>query len=155
MSNPACASKATRSQFLLERISMTSSSPTYILLIRAVYVANILVAGQVGWISVFARERAARFIFEGTMTPNSAISLVGCFWLAIAALSFVGLFAPLQLSAVLVIQLLYKGLWLLAIAFPAIASGQAETMPMTLVTFFVIWVIVLPFVIPFRYLLNL
>lgn len=132
-----------------------SPSPTALLLLRAVFVANIFVAGQVGQMSLFSQEKAARFIFESKALPSVAITIVGCFWLAIAILSFAGLFFPLQFSAVLVIQLLYKGLWLLFVALPAILSGQSHTIPMTMASFFLMWVIVLPWAIPFRYLLNL
>jgi hypothetical protein len=126
-----------------------------LLLIRAVFIANILVAGQVGWISLFSPKQAAASIFEGESGTILPVTIVGSFWLAIAALSLIGLFFPLQFSAVLVFQFVYKGIWLLFVALPTVLANRGETLPWGITTFFLIWVIILPFIIPYRYLFNL
>jgi hypothetical protein len=124
-----------------------------LILLRAIYIANIIVAGTVGWMSLFAPSRAAMIVFGGTTEPNIPMRIVGSFWLTIALLSVAGLFSPVRFSIVLLLQLIYKNLWLLAIAVPAILAGKTDSIPIGMAIFFLIWAIVLPFVIPFRSIL--
>jgi hypothetical protein len=123
-----------------------------LLLLRSIYIANILVAGNVGWISLFDPIRAATVVFSGTTEANIPMRIVGSFWLTIALLSVAGLFSPIRFSVVLLVQLIYKGIWLLTIAAPAILANRMDLIPVEMAIFFLIWVIILPFIIPFRVL---
>lgn len=117
-----------------------------------VYLANSFVAGWISITSLFAPKVAQRTIFEGTVAYSEVIRLVGALWGAIFLLSILGLFLPRQMSLVLVFQLIYKGSWLLFVALPAQGSGRPY--PSGMATFFLIWVVLLPFVIPWRDLLG-
>lgn len=117
---------------------------------KIVYVANIIVAGWISLTSLFAPQVAERTVFEHAFAYSEAIRLVGALWGAIFLLSIVGLFFPRQMSVVLLFQLIYKSSWLLFAALPALM--QQQPYPKGMATFFVIWVVVLPFVIPWRYL---
>jgi hypothetical protein len=121
-----------------------------LILLRSIYIANIIVAGTVGWMSLFDPSRASITVFSGTTEPNIPMRIVGSFWLTIALLSGVGLFSPVRFSVVLLVQLIYKSLWLLAVAVPAILAERTDSIPIGMAIFFTIWVIILPFVIPFR-----
>ena len=44
--------------------------------------------------------------------------------------------------------------WLLIVAAPALLRGRTETVPLGIAVFFLIWVLVLPFVIPRRWLVS-
>lgn len=121
-----------------------------VLALRAVYVANVFVAGYVGMSSLFTPEIAGRTVFSGTASPGVPMRIVGCLWLSIAAVSVLGLVYPVMMSPVLLIQLIYKGLWLLVVALPALMKGERGTLPGGMAIFFLIWVLVLPFVIPYR-----
>ena len=120
---------------------------------RLVFAANVLVAGWISITSLFAPARAVRTVFENTVEYSEAIRLVGALWGAIFLLSVVGLFLPRQMALVLLFQLIYKGSWLLFIALPAYRSGEA--FPRGMAGFFVVWVVVLPFVIPWREVFDL
>lgn len=74
--------------------------------------------------------------------------LVGCLWLAIAVLSVLGLFRPISFSPVFLIQLIYKGAWLLVVALPAIQHSKPY--PTGMAGFFLIWVLILPVIIPWK-----
>jgi hypothetical protein len=78
---------------------------------------------------------------------------VGSLWLSIAVLSTFGLFNPIPFSAVLLVQLIYKATWLAVVALPAIINSQPYPKGMAL--FFLAWVVVLPFVIPWGYFFNM
>lgn len=114
--------------------------------LKLIYAANILVAGWIGITSLFNPRQAALTIFSGAYTPNDTIKLVGALWLSIAVASVFGLWRPLTFSPVLLIQLVYKSTWLLVVALPAIYNKQPY--PSGMAIFFLVWVLVLPFVIP-------
>jgi hypothetical protein len=120
--------------------------------IKLVYVANIIVAGYIGITSLFFPKNASTTIFQNSYKTTDIIRLVGCLWLAIAVLSLCGLWQPLTFSPVLLLQLIYKGAWLLVVAIPAIKNHRAFPSGMSI--FFLVWILVLPFVIPWTELLK-
>lgn len=122
------------------------------LLLRVVYAANVLVAGQIGVTALFAPARAAATVFQGAVEPSEGLRVVGALWLAIAVLSVVGLFSPRAMQPVLLLQIIYKGSWLLVAGIPAWWAGRP--VPVGMFWFFVVWVVVLPFVIECRGLLD-
>lgn len=115
---------------------------------KLMYAANILVAGWISISSLFYPKIAQNTVFEGNFEYSEAIRLVGALWLAIFLLSILGLFFPKQMSLVLVFQLIYKFSWLVFAALPAMMSNQP--FPKQMAVFFIVWVIILPFVIPWN-----
>ena len=120
--------------------------------LKIIYLANILVAGWISITALFFPKRAQLTVFENQFEYSEAIRLVGALWGAIFLLSIVGLFFPMKMSSVLLFQLIYKGSWLIFAAFPAMMNSQP--FPRGMAMFFVIWVVVLPFVIPWKYLFS-
>ena len=116
--------------------------------LKIIYVTNILVAGWISITSLFSPKTAQLTVFENQFVYSESIRLVGALWFAIFILSILGLFFPEKMSLVLVFQLIYKSSWLLFAALPAIMNHQPY--PKGMAIFFVIWVIVLPFVIPWK-----
>ena len=112
------------------------------------YAANVLVAGWISINCLFFPRIAQQTVFEGSFDYSEAIRLVGALWGAIFILSVLGLFYPKPMSLVLLFQLIYKASWLLIAALPALYNGQPFPKSMTI--FFVIWVLILPFVIPWK-----
>ncbi|MEM6319072.1 MAG: hypothetical protein AAF960_15470 [Bacteroidota bacterium] len=120
--------------------------------IKLMYAANIVVAGWISISSLFFPKRAVHTVFEHNFAYSEAIRLVGALWWAIFLLSILGLFFPMRMSLTLLFQLIYKGSWLLVAALPAALNQQAY--PRGMAVCFVIWVLVLPFVIPWKYLFG-
>lgn len=58
----------------------------------------------------------------GPITPMRGVAL--SFWAALALLAAVGIRYPLQMIPILLIQMIYKSIWLLAVALPL---WRAET----------------------------
>jgi len=116
--------------------------------LKIIYILNIIVAGQIAISAISNPENAALTTFGNAYEPTDIIKLVGCLWLGIAILSILGLFKPIMFSPVLLVQLIYKGTWLLIVALPAIRN--AEPYPKAMAGFFLVWVIVLPFLIPWK-----
>jgi hypothetical protein len=114
--------------------------------LKIVYFANIIVAGWISITSIFFPQTSSVTVFQNAYQPTEVIRLVGCLWLAIAVLSVLGLWKPISFSPILLVQLIYKGTWLLVVALPAIKNNQPY--PSGMASFFLVWVLFLPFIIP-------
>ncbi|HAA16417.1 MAG TPA: hypothetical protein DCE41_33815 [Cytophagales bacterium] len=120
----------------------------HLLLVKIIYLANVVVAGWISITSLFAPQLAQRTVFSNDFAYSEAIRLVGALWGAIFLLSVLGLFYPEQMRLVFLFQLLYKSSWLLFAVLPAISKGLPY--PKGMAAFFVVWVILLPWVIPWK-----
>ena len=109
------------------------------------FAANVLVAGWVGLTSLFAPTRAQSSVFEGAYASSGVTRMVGALWTAIFILSLAGLFYPEKMNLVFLLQLIYKGTWLLVVAIPA--AFKKQPYPKGITWFFLVWVILLPWVI--------
>lgn len=78
--------------------------------------------------------------------------LVGALWTGILVLSALGLRNPLRFSPVLLLQVIYKSLWLLLYAGPRLLHGQTGELPAGIAVSFLCIVLVWPFLIPWGYL---
>ena len=116
------------------------------LFLKIVYLANIVVAGMVGFSSLQNPKTAAVTVFSGAYGETEVMRLVGCLWLGITILSILGLWKPMTFSPVLLLQLIFKGSWLFIVALPALLNGRP--FPKAMAAFFLVWCIILPFVIP-------
>lgn len=121
-------------------------------LMKLVYAANVLVAGWISITSLFMPRTAQATVFSNDFAYSEAIRLVGALWGAIFVLSVLGLFFPQSMRLVLLFQFIYKSAWLLFVALPALFSNQP--FPKGMALFFVIWVLILPFVIPWSDLFS-
>lgn len=117
-------------------------------MLKIIYFANILVAGWISITSLFFPKTAQYSVFENNFAYSEAIRLVGALWFAIFLLSVLGLFFPEKMQLVLVFQVIYKSNWLLFAALPAMLNSQPY--PKGMAMFFLVWVIVLPFVIDWK-----
>lgn len=119
---------------------------------KLVYLANVVVAGWISITSLFFPKIAGQTIFSGAFEYSESFRLVGALWGAIFILSILGLFLPDKMALVLLFQLIYKGSWLLFAALPAQMNNAPY--PKGMAGFFLIWVLILPFVIPWKQLFT-
>ncbi len=120
--------------------------------LKVVYIANIIVAGWISITSLFFPKAAGNSVFSGVYPNSELIRLVGALWFSIFLISILGLWKPITFSPILMVQLIYKSLWLLVVALPAIMHKNEY--PIGMASFFLVWVIVLPFVIPWKELFG-
>ena len=113
--------------------------------LKLMYIANIIVAGWISISSLFFPKTAQVTVFTNAFDYSEVFRLVGALWWAIFILSIIGLIYPKKMSLVLLFQLIYKSSWLIFAALPALLSKQPY--PKAMALFFVIWVVILPFVI--------
>ena len=87
-------------------------SLTRLYVMRAFYLTIILMVGSMAWPAL-----------TNPREPLEPMEGVGfSFWGALALLAVVGLRYPLQMVPLLVVQMIYKSLWLLAVALPIWSS---------------------------------
>ena len=123
------------------------------LTLRLVYTANIIVTGWISFTCLFYPTIAQVSIFSNTVAYSSVIRLNGSLWAGIFVLSVAGLWFPQNMQLILLFQLVYKSLWLLCAALPAIIKHQPY--PKGMAVFFIVWVLVLPGVIDWKFLFNI
>ena len=93
-------------------------SLTRLYLLRAMYLGNLVLLGLGIWPELIGLHRAWQ--------PLPAVAF--CFWAALGALSGLGLRYPLAMVPLLLLQLLYKVLWVLALWLPLQFAGPATDM---------------------------
>lgn len=121
-------------------------------MIYLVYIANIFVAGAISISSLFQPHKAVQTVFENAVAYSEVLRLVGALWWAIFIISLLGLVFPNQMRFIFFFQFIYKLTWLLAVALPAFLNNQV--FPRSMALFFVVWVVILPFVIPWKQLFG-
>ena len=109
-------------------------------LLRALYLLIVVGLGIYVWPSIFQHEKPWN-LMEGVET---------CMLLAFSALSIFGLRYPLQMIPLLLWELIWKIIWLGAIAMPLWLSGQMDASTRACVSE-IMFVVIIPFVIPWRY----
>lgn len=118
--------------------------------LKFMYLANIIVAGWISISSLFYPQVAQQTVFTGDFAYSESIRLVGALWGAIFIISIIGLFFPYKMSLIFFFQLIYKSSWLIFAALPAFLNNAPY--PRGMATCFVLWVIILPFIIPWKLL---
>ena len=116
----------------------------------------MVVAGAIAVMGLFYQEGANFFPFDGTSKPGEPLYITGSHWLAITILSLFGLFySRVYFSVVFIHQVIYKGTYLIVSVLPSLIEGKNQDIPIGMSIFFLVWVIVLPFIIPWGFLLNI
>ena len=110
-------------------------------LMRLAYVLTFLGVGPRAWTTLVTRA-----------TPWDPLTgVVFSFWAAYATLMILGLWNPLKMVPLLLLQLLYKSVWLIAVALPLAKAGPLDGTAAGLVRIFVAAVVVDLVVIPWPY----
>ena len=122
------------------------------LFVKLVYFANIIVAGWISITALFFPKTAQYTVFQGAFAYSESFRLVGALWGAIFILSVLGMWYPRPMLLVLLFQLIYKSSWLVFAALPSLVKSAPYPRGMAL--FFIIWVVILPFVIPWKTLFQ-
>ena len=118
------------------------------------YVGNVIVAGIISVLSLFNQELSQKTVWGNAGELGQAMYVTGSQWLAIAIISLCGLFInEVAFSVVFLHQLIYKGTYLLVSVLPNILKKDYDSIPVEMSCFFLVWVILLPFAIPWDYYL--
>lgn len=116
--------------------------------LQAAYGANIIILVPVCY-AMFA-GRGVASVFDGVVAESAGLRLmVGSLWLAILLASAAGLFVPRFFAPILLIQILYKSVWLAVFVLPLLSRGRP--LPTGISITFAAIVIVYPILFWFGY----
>jgi hypothetical protein len=107
-----------------EEVTMSKEPSTLRLyLMRLVYLLNFVLLGSDVWPTLFKHH--------GTWDPLKGVAF--SFWAALSALSVLGLRYPLKMLPLLLLQLVYKLVWLIAVALPTWSALRSTDLTQAMV----------------------
>lgn len=115
--------------------------PIHIYLMRLVYVLMFFVLGRETWAHIFEHQ--------GLWEPMDGVAW--CIWTAFAMLAGLGIIRPLKMLPILLLEIFYKLLWLVVVAYPLWKAGTLAGSPADDVTSKFLWVILPIVAVPWGY----
>jgi hypothetical protein len=111
-----------------------SVSTLRLYVMRFLYVGNFVFLGLSVWPAIINHA--------GPWDPVKGVAF--SFWAALSALSGLGIRYPLKMLPVLLLQLLYKSIWLIAVALPQWPAFRSEELTRVMLGGVVVDLIVIP-----------
>jgi hypothetical protein len=113
-------------------------------LMRGMYLVNCVLVGSGVWVQFIHRQEP--------WDPITGVAF--SFWAALAGLSAVGIRYPLAMLPLILLQLLYKTFWLLAVYLPLRAAGRSSDLALGFLIAAILDVIVIPWPYVFARLIK-
>jgi CHASE2 domain-containing sensor protein len=108
--------------------------------LRLAYGANLVGAGVPGAVLLAVPQTGTELLFGVPADPFVA-TVLGSVWLAVGATSVLGLRDPRRYAGLLVLQVVYKTLWIVAGAARLLATGTAPPATVPFAAFFAVIVV--------------
>jgi hypothetical protein len=118
--------------------------PINIYLMRLVFILMFFVLGKDTWTHVFTHQ--------GSWEPNNAV--VWTVWTAFATLAGLGIIRPLKMLPILLLEIFYKVMWLVMVAYPLWSNGTLEGSKADDFTAPFLWVILPIVAVPWGYVFK-
>jgi hypothetical protein len=112
-----------------------------IYLLRLVFILMFFVLGKTTWTHILTHR--------GSWDPMDA--LAWCVWTAFATLAGLGIIRPLKMLPILLLEVFYKVLWLLIVAYPLWSAGTLAGSSAEGATSAFLWVVLPIVAIPWGY----
>jgi hypothetical protein len=112
-----------------------------IYLLRVLYALMFFMLGQTTWTEILTHE--------GPWDPNKAVTW--CVWTGFSVVAGIGILHPLKMLPILLLEIVYKVLWLAIVAYPLWVAGTLAGSPAEGIAwvFFPVFLVVL--IIPWGY----
>lgn len=124
-------------------------------LLQIGFVVDAVVTFPFALATLIGCERWAQLLFRESLPESHSLrTILGSLWMAILMCSLVGVFFPVEMSPVLILQLIYKGLWIAWFAIPRWLSGRSAEVPWRIAGIFLAFILVYPWIIPWTRLLD-
>ena len=116
---------------------------------------NIIVLVPIASMMLLGGERGGQIASQGKFPESEGFrTILGSLWTAILLGSILGLFYPVQMSPLLLIQVIYKSLWLLVFVMPRLLNGRNSEVPWGIASTFILIVVSYPWVVPWGQLFG-
>ncbi len=113
------------------------------------YIFNIIVLVPIALMTLFGGEPGGQLASQGKFPESAGFrTILGSLWTAILIGSVLGLVWPVPMSPLLLIQVIYKTLWLLVFVLPRLLGGRSQEVPWGIALTFLVIVASYPLVIP-------
>lgn len=121
-------------------------------LLKIMYVFNIVIAGGVGLcILVIPNQMKSIFPFSG---DSITYSIMGSIFFVFGIFGVLGLLSPLKYVVILLFQLIYMAIWLLAAALPLLIMGKFPARHTPTAVLFILAIIGDLIAIPFKQIFS-
>ena len=121
--------------------------------VKFMYWYTIVGAGGFG-LGIILMPKVMRSLFSWPFSDPIVFGVTGSVYLSFALLSILGLRSPLKFVPVLMLQLSYKVVWLIAVILPLLVSGKFPTYAILHVSIFTSYIIGDLIAIPFSYVFS-
>ncbi len=115
--------------------------PFHIYLLRLVFILMFFVLGKTTWTHILTHR--------GSWDPMDAVAW--CVWTAFATLAGLGIIRPLKMLPILLLEVSYKVLWLVIVAYPLWSAGTLAGSSAEGATSAFLWVVLPIVAIPWGY----
>ncbi|HET7037627.1 MAG TPA: hypothetical protein VFI42_18220 [Thermomicrobiaceae bacterium] len=113
-----------------------------IYLLRLLFVLMAVFLGKDAWTQVLTHE--------GPWDPDQAVAW--CVWASFSVLAVLGIFRPLKMLPLVLLEIVYKVLWLIVVAYPLWSTNQLADSPRAEHLTYVFLLVALPIVaMPWKY----
>jgi hypothetical protein len=115
--------------------------PIHIYLLRLLYVLMFFVLGRETWTKILTHQ--------GAWDPYEAVAW--CVWTGFATLAGLGILRPLKMLPMVLLEIFYKLLWLMIVAYPLWRKGALWGSPAEAITTPFLWVVLPIVAVPWSY----
>jgi hypothetical protein len=115
-----------------------------IYLLRLVFILMFFVLGKDTWTHILTHK--------GPWEPDDAVAW--CVWTAFATLAGLGIFRPLKMLPILLLEIFYKVLWLIIVAYPLWSAGTLASSSAQATTSAFLWVLLPIAAVPWGYVVR-
>ena len=112
-----------------------------IYLLRLLFILMFLFLGKDAWTHILN--------FKGSWSPAEAVAW--CVWASYSVLSVIGIIQPLKMLPLVLLEILYKVLWLILVAYPLWSTNQLIGSPAEKMTYTFLWVALPIIAMPWKY----
>ena len=112
-----------------------------IYLLRLLFTLMFFVLGREAWTQVFTHE--------GPWDPDQAVGW--SVWAAFSALAVLGIFRPLKMLPLVLLEIVYKVIWLILVAYPLWSTDGLVGSPAEDRTYTFLWVVLPIIAMPWKY----
>jgi hypothetical protein len=112
-----------------------------IYLLRLLFLLMLVFLGKDSWTYIFTHN--------GTWNPMDAMAW--CIWASYSVLSILGIIHPLKMLPIVMLEIMYKVIWLILVAYPLWRSNQLTGSPAEPMTYSFLYVVLPILAMPWRY----
>jgi hypothetical protein len=121
--------------------------------LKVMYVYTLAMSGGVG-LGMILFPGTIQSIFRFPLQDPVMLGLCGSLFLALGLVSILGLRSPLKFAPVLLLELVYKPVWLVAVALPLFLKGQFPFYVVFISAVFITFIIGDLIAVPFAYVFS-